>query len=285
MDTQKKAVVIGAGQMGSGIAQVLSGINYEVLLFDVNQGQLDKARSGIEKSLLKFVEKEKISSETKDSILDGITYADTLPDRLNASLVIEAVVEKMELKQELMKDLSGRAGHDCIFATNTSSLSITKIASSASNPSRVIGMHFMNPVPLMSLVEIIRGLQTSDEVYADVVSLVREMAKVPVTAEKDFPGFIVNRILVPMINEAFYVLMEGIGSPEDIDEAMKLGTNQPMGPLALADFVGLDTCLFICETFQNELGDDKYRPCPLLRKYVEAGWLGRKTGRGVYIYK
>ncbi len=278
------ALVIGAGQMGAGIAQVLAGIGYQVAIFDIGKEQLSKAQSGIEHSLNKFVEKEKITSEKRQSILSAIQYIDTLPDSISASIVIEAVIENMDVKQDLFRQISSKVSEDCILATNTSSLSITKIASVVNNPSRVIGMHFMNPVPLMSLVEIIRGLQTSDATYETVVSLTRQMSKVPITAEKDFPGFIVNRILMPMINEAFFVLMEGIATPQDIDEAMKLGTNQPMGPLALADFVGIDTCLFICETFQAELGDDKYRPCPLLRKYVEAGWLGRKTKRGVYSY-
>lgn len=279
-----RALIIGAGQMGAGIAQVLASVDYEVLVYDLSPEQLLSAKSTITKSLDKFVEKGKIDSTKRDVVLSKVHYASSLESRIDASIIIEAIVENMDIKQKLFRELSDKASTECIIASNTSSLSITKIASVVSNPSRVIGMHFMNPVPLMSLVEIIRGLQTSDETYKKVVDLVVKMSKTPITAEKDFPGFIVNRILVPMLNEAFFVLMEGIATPEDIDSAMMLGTNQPMGPLTLADFVGLDTCLFICETFHKELGDDKYRPCPLLRKYVEAGWLGRKTGRGVYQY-
>lgn len=280
----KSALVIGAGQMGAGIAQVFSSIAYKVQLYDVGEKQLEIAKVGIDKSLSKFVEKEKISNQDKDNIINRISFINKLDSTHDASIVVEAIIENMDIKQELFKELSLKVDKNCILASNTSSLSITKIASVVQNPERVIGMHFMNPVPLMALVEVIRGLQTSDETYNSVIKITQEMGKTPITAEKDYPGFIVNRILVPMINEAFFVLMEGIASPEGIDEAMKLGTNQPMGPLALADFVGLDTCLYICETFHNELGDDKYRPCPLLRKYVEAGWLGRKTKRGVYTY-
>ena len=276
--------VVGAGQMGLGIAQVLAMHGLKVSLYDSNSSQLDKSKGQISKSLEKFVEKGKINDSQKDSTLSNLTFVSTLPDKIEVDILIEAIVENVEIKRTLFSDLAKRVSDKSILASNTSSLSITKIASVVKDPSKFIGMHFMNPVPLMELIEIIRGLQTSDETYSSVVELTKRINKVPITALKDQPGFIVNRILVPMINEAFFVLMEGIATPEDIDNAMKLGTNQPMGPLALADFVGLDTCLFICETFHRELGEDKYRPCPLLRKYVEAGWLGRKVGRGVYNY-
>ncbi|HMO17467.1 MAG TPA: 3-hydroxyacyl-CoA dehydrogenase NAD-binding domain-containing protein [Oligoflexia bacterium] len=278
------AFIIGAGQMGAGIAQVLASVGIKVCLFDMNPDQLKLAVSGIEKSLLKLSEKGKIDSNSVSKTMVNISTNNELPSTLDFDLILEAVIENIDIKKKLIESLHGKARSDSIIATNTSSLSITRIAESAPDPEKVIGMHFMNPVPLMGLVEIIRGLQTSNECYSEVVDLTKRLGKVPITAEKDYPGFIVNRILVPMINEAFFVLMEGIASPEDIDNAMRLGTNQPMGPLALADFVGLDTCLFITETFHRELGEDKYRPCPLLRKYVEAGWFGRKSGRGVYSY-
>ena len=278
------AFVIGAGQMGLGIAQVIASAEIPVTLFDSYEGQLDKAKSIIKKSLDKFVEKGKIDSVTANSIQNLISYQKSLPEKISADLVIEAIVENLDIKRELFKGIADKVSDQAILASNTSSLSITKIASVVKKPENFIGMHFMNPVPLMELIEIIRGLQTSDKTYHQIIELTKKIGKTPITALKDQPGFIVNRILVPMINEAFFVLMEGVATPEDVDLAMKLGTNQPMGPLALADFVGLDTCLFICETFHRELGEDKYRPCPLLRKYVEAGWLGRKTGRGVYRY-
>ena len=276
--------IIGAGQMGLGIAQVCGSVGIKVQIFDDQTKQLEKAKSSIEKSLSKLVEKSKITEVDKGNTIKCISFIDSLPSMIEADLVIEAIIENIDIKRKLFADLAPKVKIDAILASNTSSLSITKIASVVKNPERFIGMHFMNPVPLMELVEIIRGLQTNDETHSAIVELTKRLGKTPITALKDQPGFIVNRILVPMINEAFFVLMEGVATPEDIDLAMKLGTNQPMGPLALADFVGLDTCLFICETFHRELGEDKYRPCPLLRKYVEAGWLGRKVGRGVYTY-
>lgn len=279
-----KGLVIGAGQMGAGIAQVLAVSGVSVTLLDENKAQLDKAIKGISASLQKLLEKDKISSTLMDESLSRIKTTGAINESLDDDLIIEAIVENLEVKKNLFQSLAPKIRKGAIIGTNTSSLSITSIASSCPEPDRVIGMHFMNPVPLMTLVEIIRGLQTSDDTYTTIVELTKKLNKTPISAVKDYPGFIVNRILVPMINEAFYVLMEGIASPEDIDEAMKLGTNQPMGPLALADFVGLDTCFYICETFHRELGEDKYRPCPLLRKYVEAGWYGRKSGRGVYSY-
>jgi 3-hydroxybutyryl-CoA dehydrogenase len=280
----KTALIIGAGQMGSGIAQVLSTAGLEAMIYDKDKAQLDKAKAGITSSLSKLVEKGKVTEENKNATLAKLSYADQLPTKISQDLVVEAIIENMDIKKSLFSNLSSISREDTILATNTSSLSVTQIAGVVKNPERVIGMHFMNPVPLMSLVEIIRALQTSDATYNKIVELTKALGKTPITALKDYPGFIVNRILVPMLNEAFYVLMEGIATPEDIDEAMRLGTNQPMGPLKLADFVGLDTCLFICECFHRELGEDKYRPCPLLRKYVEAGWLGKKSGRGVYVY-
>lgn len=280
----ERALVIGSGQMGSGIAQVLSTFGVQSTVYDKDKGALDKAKIVITGSLDKLVEKAKISEQTKKDALNLLSFTDQLPKKIDQNLVVEAIVENMEIKKSLFATLSGIADEKTILASNTSSLSVTQIAGVVKNPERVIGMHFMNPVPLMGLIEIIRALQTSDETYSSVVELTRKLGKTPITALKDYPGFIVNRILIPMMNEAFYVLMEGIASAEDIDEAMRLGTNQPMGPLKLADYVGLDTCLFICECFHRELGEDKYRPCPLLRKYVEAGWLGKKSGRGVYQY-
>ncbi len=280
----KSALVIGGGQMGSGIAQVLSTSGVQATIYDKDKSALTKAEQVITSSLEKLCQKGKISDEVKSKALGSLSFIDSLPKNIEQNLVVEAIIENMEIKKGLFKTLSDTANEKTILASNTSSLSVTQIAGVVKNPERVIGMHFMNPVPLMSLVEIIRALQTSDETYKSIVELTKTLGKTPITALKDYPGFIVNRILVPMLNEAFFVLMEGIASPEDIDEAMRLGTNQPMGPLKLADFVGLDTCLFICECFHRELGEDKYRPCPLLRKYVEAGWLGRKSGRGVYQY-
>jgi 3-hydroxybutyryl-CoA dehydrogenase len=282
--TITSSLIIGAGQMGAGIAQVFATSGISVSLYDANEAQILKATKGIEKSIDKLIEKGKLEAGLRTEILNRIQPVNVLPETVEADIVLEAILENMDAKQSLFRDITKRISEKTILATNTSSLSITRIASVANHPENVIGMHFMNPVPLMGLVEIIRGIQTSDITYERVVALTKRISKVPITAEHDYPGFIVNRILVPMINEAFFVLMEGIATPHDIDEAMKLGTNQPMGPLALADFVGLDTCLFICETFHRELGEDKYRPCPLLRKYVEAGWYGRKAGRGVYQY-
>ncbi len=283
-DSINKAFVIGAGQMGLGIAQVMAQHGLQVQLYDSFSGQLERAKSSITLSLSKLVEKEKITDEQKSSTLNNLEFLEVLPKKIEGDLLVEAIVENIDLKRELFSEISGRVKEEAILASNTSSLSITKIAATVKRPDRFIGMHFMNPVPLMELIEIIRGLQTSQKTYEEIVALTKRLNKTPITALKDQPGFIVNRILVPMINEAFFTLMEGVATPEDIDLAMKLGTNQPMGPLALADFVGLDTCLFICETFHRELGEDKYRPCPLLRKYVEAGWVGRKVKRGVYTY-
>ena len=282
MDIQK-IMVVGSGQMGAGIAQVYAQANFTVILHDLKEEFVNRGYQTIEKQLQRQLEKGRISRQEKDETLQRITTSLDLSNVSSSDLVIEAVVEKMDVKTALFQELDQLANEQAILATNTSSLPITEIAAATKRPERVIGMHFMNPVPVMALVEIIRGLATADEVYEQTRDLVKRLKKVPVEVN-DFPGFVSNRILMPMINEAIYTVYEGVASPEAIDEVMKLGMNHPMGPLALADFIGLDTCLSIMETLQAGFGDDKYRPCPLLRKYVKAGWLGRKTGRGFYSY-
>jgi 3-hydroxybutyryl-CoA dehydrogenase len=282
MDIQK-IMVIGSGQMGAGIAQVCAQANFTVILHDLKEEFVNRGYQSIEKQLQKQLEKGRISRQEKDETLQRITTSLDLSNASSSDMVIEAVVEKMDVKTALFQELDRLANEQTILATNTSSLPITEIAAATKQPERVIGMHFMNPVPVMALVEIIRGLATADEVYEQTRDLAKRLKKVPVEVN-DFPGFVSNRILMPMINEAIYTVYEGVASPEAIDEVMKLGMNHPMGPLALADFIGLDTCLLIMETLQAGFGDDKYRPCPLLRKYVKAGWLGRKTGRGFYSY-
>ncbi|NNU83676.1 3-hydroxybutyryl-CoA dehydrogenase [Geobacillus sp. BMUD] len=279
----KTIMVVGAGQMGSGIAQVCAVAGYEVLLYDISSAQLDKGMANIQKLLARQVEKGKMAAEDKDAALSRLVRSTDLHDAEKADLVIEAVVENMDVKTKLFAELDEIARPETILASNTSSLPITEIAAATKRPEKVIGMHFMNPVPVMKLVEIIRGLATADEVYETIEAVARKLGKVPVEVN-DFPGFISNRVLMPMINEAIYALYEGVATKEAIDEVMKLGMNHPMGPLTLADFIGLDTCLYIMETLHEGFGDDKYRPCPLLRKYVKAGWLGRKTGRGFYTY-
>ena len=275
--------VVGAGQMGSGIAQVASACGLTVVMNDINDEFVERGYKTIEKSLGRLVKKEKITEEEQQSILGRIEASTSLEDMIRADYVVEAATENEALKLKIFEDLDGFCKPGVILSSNTSSISITKIAAVTKRPEKVIGMHFMNPVPLMKLVEIINGLATDDETTRTTRDLAVKMGKTPVPAN-DFPGFVANRILMPMINEAIYALYEGVGEAKDIDEIMKLGMNHPIGPLALADLIGLDTCLAILEVLQKGLGDSKYRACPLLRKYVDAGWLGRKTGRGFYAY-
>lgn len=279
----QKIMVIGAGQMGSGIAQVCAQAGYHVVLNDIKEEFTERGKGVIQKNLAHQVSKEKMTTEEMEQILSRITYSTTITDAKEVDLVIEAAVENMKIKTQIFSQLDEITPKHTILASNTSSLPITEIAAATKRPENVIGMHFMNPVPVMKLVEIIRGLVTTDEVYKAVESLTKTLGKVPVEVN-DSPGFVSNRILVPMINEAIFTLYEGVASKEDIDNVLKLGMHHPMGPLALADFVGLDTILSIMEILHEGLGEDKYRPCPLLRKYVKAGWLGRKTGRGFYEY-
>ncbi len=277
-------MVIGAGQMGAGIAQVFAASGYQVSLYDVDQKNTQKGIEGIDKRLKIQVEKGSLSAKEYEGIMERLHLANEITAAQKADLIVEAVVEKMEVKQAIFAELDSLAPSHTILATNTSSLPITEIAAVTTRPEKVIGMHFMNPVPVMKLVEIIRGLATADEVYQAVYETTKKLNKTPVEVH-DFPGFVSNRILMPMINEAVFTLYEGVANEEDIDQVMKLGMNHPMGPLTLADFIGLDTCLFIMETLHKGFGDDKYRPCPLLRKYVKAGWLGRKTGKGFFTYE
>lgn len=280
----KTIMVIGAGQMGAGIAQVCAQAGYEVFLNDLKPEFVERGLSGIKKNLNRNVDKGRMTAAQMEAAVSRIAASTDLQDAGKADLVIEAAVENIDIKAKIFAQLDEIAPEHAILASNTSSLPITEIAAATKRPEKVIGMHFMNPVPVMKLVEIIRGLATAEEVYQTIEEITKTLDKVPVEVN-DFPGFVSNRILMPMINEAIYTLYEGVAEKEAIDEVMKLGMNHPMGPLTLADFIGLDTCLYIMETLHEGFGDDKYRPCPLLRKYVKAGWLGKKSGRGFYTYE
>jgi 3-hydroxybutyryl-CoA dehydrogenase len=281
--TTLNVAVLGGGTMGNGIAQVFAQAGHRVVLRDLSQDILDRARASIDKSLAKLAEKGKIAPADREATLGRLTTATDLGAVAGADLVVEAIVEKLEVKAEVFRELDRITRPEAILASNTSSISITKLGAVTKRPDRVIGMHFMNPVPLMVLVEVIRGHATSDGTTQTVMELAKALGKTPVEVN-DYPGFVSNRVLMPMINEAIYCVYENVATPEAIDQVMKLGMNHPMGPLTLADFIGLDVCLAILEVLHDGLGDPKYRPCPLLKRMVDAGWLGRKSGRGFYNY-
>jgi 3-hydroxybutyryl-CoA dehydrogenase len=279
----KNIVVIGAGTMGNGIAHTAAASGLDVTLIDVAQSFLDRGMSTISANLQRGVDKGKMTADEKASVLGRIKASTNVDDAKDADLVIEAIIENVAAKTDLFRRLDELTKPECILSSNTSSISITKIAAATKRPDKVIGMHFMNPVPVMALVEVIRGIATSDETYRLVEETSKKMGKTPIEVN-DYPGFISNRVLMPMINEAIFALFEGVATPESIDGVMKLGMNHPMGPLTLADFIGLDVCLAILRVLEDGFGDPKYRPCPLLVKMVDAGWLGRKSGRGFYSY-
>jgi 3-hydroxybutyryl-CoA dehydrogenase len=280
----QKIGVIGAGQMGNGIAHVCALAGYDVVLNDISEEQLNKALQTIDENMVRQVSRGHISDGDRESALKRLSTATSLESFSDVDLAIESATEDEAVKRKILEDLCSHINQDTLIATNTSSISVTRLASVTDRPERFMGMHFMNPVPLMQLVELIRGIATSEETFNEVRELTIKLGKTPANAE-DFPAFIVNRILLPMINEAVYTLYEGVGTVEAIDTAMRLGANHPMGPLQLADFIGLDTCLSVMQVLYEGLADSKYRPCPLLVKYVEAGWLGRKTDRGFYDYR
>jgi 3-hydroxybutyryl-CoA dehydrogenase len=279
----KHIVVIGAGTMGNGIAHTAAASGFEVTLIDVAEAFLERGMATISSNLQRGVDKGKMTADDKQQVLGRIRATSDVNAAANGDIVIEAIIENLAAKTELFAKLDAITGAECILASNTSSISITKIAAATKRPDKVIGMHFMNPVPVMTLVEVIRGIATSDDTYQKVEALSKPMGKTPIEVN-DYPGFISNRVLMPMINEAIFALFEGVATPEAIDGVMKLGMNHPMGPLTLADFIGLDVCLAILRVMEEGFGDPKYRPCPLLVKMVDAGWLGRKSGRGFYSY-